>query len=85
MQPAPSCETSQVPLTEGIMGTVVGFAFMGWIPIIPQRRIPEDTVVSHACLFPWEWLVDLFFFSLFNIYEKPLGVVMNARSLKGKW
>lgn len=46
------------------MGAVVGFTFMGWVPIIPQRGVPEDTVVSHACLYLRDWLVDLLFFSL---------------------
>lgn len=68
------------------MGALVGFAFMGWVPIIPQRGVPEDTLVSHACLYLQGLACGfVIFFSLFNIYEKSLGVVTNARSLKGKW
>ena len=67
------------------MGAIVGFASLGWVPIIPQRGISEDTIVSRACLVPpgTGWLICSFF-SLFHICEEPPGVVMNARSLRGK-
>ena len=30
---------------------VVEFAFMGWVPLIPQSGVPEDTVLSQVGLY----------------------------------
>lgn len=84
--PVSSCETSQQPLIDReACGSYCWLCFPGLGSVTPQRGISEDPVVSRACLVPpgtgW-WICP--FFSLFHICEEPPGVVVNARSLRGK-